>query len=293
MSKTALILGPSGKFGRHASAALQSAGWTIRNYDRAKGNIAEMAQGVDVIVNGLNPAGYANWETEIPRITDMVIGAARSCGATVLVPGNVYPFGTQTGPWSDSTPHAPNTSKGRIRAAMEARYSEAAAEGVRTIILRAGDFIDTKATGNWFDMVIVKSLSKGHIVYPGNPDLPHAWAYLPDLARAAAELAERRETLPAYADIAFPGFTLSGQAIAESLSRSTGRPTRVKQMSWWPIHVAGIVWKTGRALVEMRYLWDTPHSLDSTRFARLLPDFQATGIDAALAKASAPAAKAG
>jgi len=286
MTKTALILGASGKFGRHTSAALKNAGWTIRHFDRTRDDITEMADGADLIVNGLNPAGYVNWETDIPRITDMVIGAARASGATVLVPGNVYPFGTQAGPWSDSTPHAPNTSKGRIRAEMEARYRDAAASGLRVILLRAGDFIDTRATGNWLDMVIVKPLAKGRISYPGRPDIPHAWSYLPDLGRAAAALAEMRHDLPAFADISFPGYTLTGQEIADSLSRSTGRSISVKRMPWLPLKLAGLVWKTGRALVEMRYLWETPHALAPCRFNALLPAFRETEIDAALAEAS-------
>ena len=37
----------------------------------------------------------------------------------------------------------------------------------------------------------------------------------------------------------------------------------------------------------MRYLWDTPHSLDGNLFHRLLPDFRATPVDQALSQAIA------
>ncbi|MCF6316055.1 MAG: hypothetical protein L3J30_07185 [Marinosulfonomonas sp.] len=47
---------------------------------------------------------------------------------------------------------------GRIRTEMEAAYRDS---GVRTIILRAGDFIDTQASGNWFDKVMTPKLDKG------------------------------------------------------------------------------------------------------------------------------------
>ena len=37
-----------------------------------------------------------------------------------------------------------------------------------------------------------------------------------------------------------------------------------------------------RHLAEMRYLWDTPHALDGTAFARLCPDFRLTPAEEAL-----------
>ena len=57
MTKTVLILGASGKIGRHSAAAFQKAGWTVRAYDRKTESMTRAAMGADVIVNGLNPPG--------------------------------------------------------------------------------------------------------------------------------------------------------------------------------------------------------------------------------------------
>ena len=56
-------------------------------------------------------------------------------------------------------------------------------------------------------------------------------------------------------------------------------------MNWLPIRLAQPVWKLARSLCEMRYLWNTPHSLDGARFEALLPDFEATAVARALATA--------
>ncbi len=81
----------------------------------------------------------------VPVLHAQVIAAARQSGATVIVPGNVYVFGADTpGPWGQTTPHGAQNPLGRIRIDMEAAYRGA---GVRTIILRGGDFIDTEASG--------------------------------------------------------------------------------------------------------------------------------------------------
>lgn len=285
MTKTALILGASGSFGSNAATAFTQAGWIARRFDRARDDIHAAAAGADIIVNAMNPPNYRNWQTEVPRITELAISAARSSGATILVPGNVYNFGTQPGPWSAETPQRAISKKGQIRAAMETRYRQAAAEGIRTIILRGGDFINTRARGNFFDLVLTKGIGKGTMTYPGRTDIPHAWAYLPDIARAAVALAERRDDLPAFADISFEGFTLTGTELRTAFARILGREVALKQMQWWPIRLASPFWRLGRELLEMRYLWDHPHGLDGSEFARICPDYRATELHAALASA--------
>ncbi len=282
MTKTALILGATGKFGSHAASALAADGWSIRRYSRKDDDILHAALGADIIVNGLNPPGYKNWDTEIPRITTMVIAAAKASGATLVVPGNVYPIGATAGVWNENTSHQPNTRKGRIRTEMETAYRTAAKDGIRTIILRAGDFIDPGATGNWINQLLAK-ISKGRFIYPGNPNIAHAWAYLPDLGRAVAELADKRHELAAFEDIPFPGFTLSGNQMRQAVENATGQLLQQRKFPWWLIRLISPFWPLGGELLEMRYLWDTPHSLSPAKFNRLLPAFRNTEPQAAFA----------
>lgn len=90
MAEIALVLGSSGHFGRHAALALEQAGWTVRRFDRKQDDMTQAAKGAAIIVNGMNPPGYRNWDTEVPRITAQAIAAANASGATLIVPGNVY-----------------------------------------------------------------------------------------------------------------------------------------------------------------------------------------------------------
>ncbi|MBO9451917.1 epimerase [Tropicibacter sp. R16_0] len=282
MTRTALILGATGRFGRNAAEQFWTAGWTVKTFDRKSDSLNLAAQGVDVIVNGWNPA-YPDWAKSVPRLHAQVIEAARLSNATVIVPGNVYVFGADTpAPWSEATPHQAQNPLGRIRIEMERAYAES---GVRTIMLRAGDFIDTQASGNWFDMIMTKKLSSGRFVYPGDPGIDHSWAYLPDLCRAAVQLAEMRHDLPRFCDVPFPGYTESGLDLAQHLGVILGRDVAVKRMNWVPIKILQPVWPMARCLVEMSYLWRTAHSLDGARLQELLPAFQATPIEKALASA--------
>ena len=285
MTQTALILGASGRFGRNATKAFRNAGWAVQTFRRGSGSLSQAAKGVDVIVNGWNPL-YPDWAREMPDLTRRVIDAASETGATVLVPGNVYVFGADTqGPWSGSTPHLATNPLGRIRIEMEEAYR---ASTVRTILLRAGDFIDTEASGNWFDQVMIKHLSRNQFVYPGDPEALHAWAYLPDLAQAAVALCEIRKDLPRFCDVPFAGYTLTGTQIAQSLTRVTGRDISVKPMQWWPLQLARPFWRMSSHLIEMRYLWQVPHQLDGSYLTELLGSEHQTDLDDALRSAISP-----
>lgn len=282
MTETVLILGANGRFGRHAKQAFSEAGWRVKVFDRSVDDLQEAARGVDVIVNGWNPL-YPDWLEHVPRLTAQVIAAAKAVDATVIVPGNVYVYGPDSpGVWGVSTAHRATNRLGEIRRNMERDYQQS---GVRTILLRAGDFIDTEASGNWFDMILTKHIAKGKLTYPGARDLDHAWAYLPDLARAAVMLAQNRDQLNQFEDVPFAGFTLSGEQLAAALAEVIGRPVRIKAFDWWLLKLVSVVWKLAPYLLEMRYLWATAHQLDGARFGELLPDFEATDIHIALRNA--------
>lgn len=281
MTNTALVLGAHGRFGRNAATAFEAAGWTVRRFDRATDHLPDAAIGTDVIVNGWNPPGYRNWKDEVPRITTAAIQAAETSGATLIVPTSVYNFGRVPAPWGADTPQNPITPKGRIRAAMEQSYRAAADAGrVRVILLRAGDYIDTRLEGTW-PQQILKPVAMNRLAYPGKRDIPHAWAFLPDMARAAVALAEKRDDLPAYADIPFEGYTLSGAQLATLVGTLLGRDMRMTGAPWWALRLIAPVSPMARGLLEMRYLWNTPHSLDGAALRQLLPDFAATPPEAA------------
>jgi len=279
MTRTALILGATGRMARHAAKALSAQGWTVKPYARGGLPLEQAAEGVDLIFNGWNPP-YSQWNDVVPDLTAQVIGAARSSGAAVMIPGNVYVYGSQMPELlTPDTPHAATNPLGRIRTEMEAAYKAA---GVKTVVLRAGDFIDTTASGNWFDLMIAAKVAKGRLSYPGQLDQLHAWAYLPDLAAAFAELADRLDDLPQFTSLTFPGYALTATELAAACEAALGHSLTLKRMSWLPIHAARPFWPEAKHLLEMRYLWSRPHRVDGTALDRILPNRPQTPLTEAL-----------
>ncbi len=277
MTQTALVLGATGRFGRNMANAFEAAGWAVRRFDRKTDDLETAARGADVIVQGWHPS-YEKWAKEVPGLTKRVIAAARASGATVLIPGNMYVYGAESpAVITEDTPHNARNLLGKIRVDMEAAF---ASSGVKTIVLRGGDFLDTEPSGNWFDKIIVKNLHKGVFTYPGDCNIPRTWAYLPDMCRAFVMLAEKRASLPVFTTLNYEGYTLSGAQMAKVLG------VTARRMNWLPIYLVAPFWKVGRHLIEMRYLWDMPHQVDGSALRGLLPEFRETPVNEALHRAA-------
>jgi nucleoside-diphosphate-sugar epimerase len=302
MSDKVIVLGAKGRFGRAAVSAFVAAGWHVTAAGRNmrghlvaqgvsvidcdvmdKANLIQACSGFDVIVNAVNPP-YDAWAATVPVITANVIKAAKASGATIMLPGNVYNYGAQMPEiLREDTVHRPTTRKGHIRVDMEQAHRDATKDGVQTIVLRGGDFIEGVDTGNWFETYITSSVSKGKFMYPGRNDISHAWAYLPDMARALALLAARRENFASFEEFGFDGFSATGREVQGAVERHIGQPLRRKYMPWGVIRVLALFQPMMREVLEMRYLWDIPHRLDGTKLNSIIGDFQRTTLDDCIA----------
>jgi nucleoside-diphosphate-sugar epimerase len=185
------------------------------------------------------------------------------------------------------TPPSPSNEKGRIRCELETEMRARAAHGPHSVVIRAGDFFGS-GRGSWLDLVIAKSLAQGKLVYPGPLDVSHAWAYLPDLARAFVAVAAR-QVLPDFADLHFPGHTLTGaqmlaalERAAYSLGRAPAQGWRHGAMPWGLIRAGGLFVPSWRAIAEMSYLWRVPNALDGTALNAAIGALPTTPIEAAL-----------
>lgn len=294
LRRTVLILGANGRLGCAAARAFDAAGWrvlaqvrrdpspalpvravTVRIDLANTAALATAAAGASVIVHAVNPV-YTRWEDEALPSLRLGLALADKLGGHFMLPGNVYNFGaTMPARLREDTPARPSTRKGEIRVQMEALIAQRAATGRFTAsVLRAGDFFGA-GTGNWFDMAIVKSLRAGKLVYPGPMDVPHAWAYLPDLADAFVRVAGQ----PGHAQFAnwhFEGYTLTGaqllaalEGAAADLGLAPPQGFRHGGMPWALIRAGGVVVPMWRELARMAYLWRVPHALDGRRLKAL------------------------
>jgi nucleoside-diphosphate-sugar epimerase len=301
-----LVLGANGRFGLAAAQAFAAAGWDVLAQVRrapvaampARARVVALplddvdgivahAAGADVVVHAVNPSDYTRWAAELLPMARNGMDIAERLGARFALPGNVYNYGAaMPATLTPRTAQWPSTNKGRLRVQFEDEL-RLRAPRLRSVILRAGDFFGS-GSGVWFDQVIAKGAAKGRVAYPGTTTLAHAWAYLPDMARAMAGLCGL-DDLPDHADIPFEGFTLTGEQLMDAIEEaarpagsSGARPFRRGGAPWPMLRVMALFMPLWREILEMRYLWETPHGLDGSALARWLPAFRATPLPVAL-----------
>jgi nucleoside-diphosphate-sugar epimerase len=247
------------------------------------------AAGVEIVVHGANPPGYKNWAgLQLPMLKSS-IAAARAAGARILFPGTVYNYGPDAFPLIDeSAAQNPISRKGAIRVQMEQALGRAAAEGVKVLIVRAGDFFGPKPGNNWLSQGLVKpGRPVAAVSYPGPLAIPHCWAYLPDVAATMVRLATHSDGIADFETFHMRGQTLTGEALVEALSEAAGRRLQVHRLPWIAIKAMSPFNETMREMLEMRYLWERPVLLDNARLVARLGEEPHTPIVDALRTALA------
>ncbi len=306
MTSTVLVLGAAGRIGQLLVKTFADSGWSVRAQARKPlpaalaghprvravrcdatdvASLMTAAQGATVVVNALNPP-YTEWDRLALPLADSALAVAKGSGALLMLVGNVYNFGRALPPLlTPATPECGDVPKARTRIEMEARMAAAAAEGVDSVVIRAGDFFGGPGTGNWFDMALASKLAKGRVTYPGNPRIAHAWAYLPDLAQTFVRVAAQRSQLRGHHRLHFAGHTLTGEDLKRALEAQTGRTLRLVNLPWPIIRLAAPFVPMWRELLTMRYLWERPHALDDSALRALIGPVPYTPLSKALHEA--------
>jgi nucleoside-diphosphate-sugar epimerase len=308
--RTAVVLGATGGVGGETAAALLRHGWRVkalaRNSAKAtadrnatagiewlkgdaldRDSVIAAARNAALIVHAVNPAGYRNWGGLVLPMIDNSIAAARSASARILLPGAIYNYGPDAFPvLREDSPQHPTTRKGAIRVELERRLQSASREGVRTIVLRAGDFFGPRPGNNWFSLALVKpGRPVRSITYPGPSGIGHAWAYLPDVAETFALLAEQEDSLDAFATYHFEGhWDPDGTAMTAAIATALKRPgLKVKRLPWALLRFVAPFNETVRELLEMRPLWHEPVRLDNRKLVAALGHEPRTSLTEAVA----------
>ena len=306
--RTALIIGATGGVGGEVARALLRRSWHVRALTRRSAEVAEQASGrlgiewirgdamvaADVaaaahgshlIFHGANPPRYENWRGLALPMLESSIAAAKASGARIVFPGTVYNFGPDAFPLlSEHSPQRPLTRKGQIRVEMERRLEAEARRGVRTLIVRAGDYFGPHAGNSWFSQGLVSSgRPVRSITYPGPHAVGHSWAYLPDVAETIARLIER--DLATFEVFHFGGHWFEhGVQIADAVRRVVGKPRLpIRSFPWWAVYAASPFVTMFREMIEMRYLWREPVQLDNAKLNAFLGNEPHTPIDQAIA----------
>lgn len=298
-----LAIGASGSFGGAVTRELLGRGYPVRAMVRRGGtpvhidgvttvegsaleleDLRRASEGAEIIVYGFN-LPYPEWHAGAVKAAKLIAQVAAERQALVVFPGNVYGLGDDfSAPLGEDASRNARSTKGQLRNAMEACLQEATQRGARVLIVRAGDYFGPgSGDTRWLNFMLQRTHRGGAILQPTRGDAPHAWAYLPDLARTTAELVERRAELSPHEVFHFRGHEVDMVTMLDAVRSGLGDPQRkARNVPWWALRGASLFSPMLREVLEMRYLWDEPVRLDEGKLRRFLGDVPQTPLPEAV-----------
>jgi nucleoside-diphosphate-sugar epimerase len=237
---------------------------------------ADAAKGASVVYQCLN-APYNQWPELFPPLQRGVIAAAEQSGALLVTLENLYGYGPTGGrPMTEDLPLAATSVKGRTRAAMTAELLAASEAGrVRFAIGRASDFFGSGVTqgSTLGERVFGKALAGKRADFIGNPDLPHTYSYVPDIAAGLATLGTDTRAMGQVWHLPGPQ-TVTTRAFLDLMVGQVGHPVAIRPVPKLALRALGLVNPMLRELTEVSYQFEQPFVLDTTKYESV---FGATG----------------
>ena len=227
----------------------------------------DAARGASVIYQCLN-APYTQWPKQFPPLQRAVLTAAERTDALLVSLENLYGYGPTYGkPMTEDLPLHATTSKGQVRAAMTAELLAAAQSGrVRIAIGRASDFFGAGVTESTLgERVFANAVAGKRADFIGNPDLPHTYSYVPDIAIGLEVLGADERAVGKVWHLPGPE-TVTTRAVLELIAGDVGHPVPVRSVPRLALRALGLVNPMMRGLAEMAYEFEDPFILDTAKF---------------------------
>jgi len=205
-----------------------------------------------------------------PLIMRNMLEACARANARFVFADNLYMYGPQTAPLRESMPLTDFGAKPRARAAITALWREAHAAGkVRACAVRASDFYGPDVpTSVISTMGVQRLLADKAALAPYPADHPHAFTYVPDFARALLTLIDAPDDAYGEAWHVPNAPERSLREVFELAAEVIGVRHRVTVLPQALMPLLGLFSADIRELKEMRFQWDRPYLVDTTKFAR-------------------------
>ncbi|HEX6365981.1 MAG TPA: NAD-dependent epimerase/dehydratase family protein [Agromyces sp.] len=229
--------------------------------------LTQATDGAAVIYNCANPGTYTQWERAWPPLAASILAAAEASGAVLVTLGNLYGYGRVVGPMTADLPLDPSDHKGELRARMWRDALEAHRAGrVRATEVRASDYIGPTApvSNGLLPRYAAATLTGRTASVFGDPDQPHSWTAVDDIARtlAAAGTDERAWGRPWLVPSNPPA---SVREVLRELGRRAGAgEPRLRRVPRWVLRAGGLVVPLLREVNGVIYQFERPFVIDAS-----------------------------
>ncbi|MFC5057718.1 NAD-dependent epimerase/dehydratase family protein [Saccharothrix xinjiangensis] len=293
---TVVVLGAGRGIGREVARQLAEAGREVRAVTRS-GGIPEGTQDVRAdlldreatmravegatVVHLTAGVPYPDWSAVLPTVVDNAVAAAEAAGAKIVYADNLYAYGPVAGPLTESTPERPAGPKEELRSALGKRLRRA---NVPVAIGRSTDYYGPGGVGSLNGELIIKPMARGRgAVWFGPLDVPHAFAFLADTAKAQVVLGDDERAdgkvwhTPAAGALTVREFiALTGRVLGNHR-----KPLRLPRKA---VAALGLFDRRLRGATELDHQRSRPWVVDHSAFEATFGPLPATPHDEAIAR---------
>jgi nucleoside-diphosphate-sugar epimerase len=228
--------------------------------------LGSAAAGADALYNCVNPP-YGQWATAWPPIAKAMLQAAELSGAGLVTMGNLYPYGPVDVPMTEDLPDIGSGVKARVRAAMwRDALALHRAGRIRATEARASDFYgpDVVDTGLLASRAVPLLLKGKKVRVLGDPDAPHTFTFVPDVARTLAVLGTDDRSWGRLWHVPSAEPVTQREALTRMAALAQAPAAKVGRLPNPALKMLGLAMPMLRELQETAYQRTRPYVLDST-----------------------------
>ncbi|MEZ6029765.1 MAG: NAD-dependent epimerase/dehydratase family protein [Hyphomonadaceae bacterium] len=239
----------------------------VLNADDVKCALAGAQQAVITI--GFEYSGKA-WRSKWPRAMENFLAAAEAANVRIVHIDNMYMYGPQDEPVHEDMPLTSHGVKPSVRAQVTRMWQKAAREGrVRWAALRAPDFYGPGVMLSHLGATGLARVAQGKSAQLlMEPDIPHAFAYVPDIGRAAVTLLDAPDSAFNQAWHVPCAPTRTPRDLLRMGAEAAGVDLKLMSIPSWLLRVLGVFSGSMREYAEMRFTWNRPYHVNAAKFAR-------------------------
>ncbi|MEU7164430.1 NAD-dependent epimerase/dehydratase family protein [Streptomyces morookaense] len=222
-----------------------------------------------VAIHGCAAPPYHRWAAQWPQLAASMGAAAEATGAVLVVLGNLYGYGPVDRPMTEDLPLAATGPKGRARAAVWEQVRTLHEEGrIRAVEVRASDFFGPGVTdgGHLASRVVPRLLRGRSVSVLGDPDAPHSWTYMPDVAAALVEAAGAEQAWGRAWHVPTAPARSAREMVGRLAAEAGTGPVAVRRTPPAVLGAASLFSPLIRELREIRYQFDRPFVVDSSAY---------------------------
>ena len=229
-------------------------------------SLVSAADGAAALYNCANPGDYTSWQEVWPPLASSILDTARKTGAVLVTAASLYPYGPVEVPMVEGMPDAATDKKGRLRAQMWSDALAAHQAGdIRAVEVRGSDYMGVGVGQNGHvSRNVPNALAGKGVRVIGDPDVPHSWTDVLDMARTLAAAADDEDSWGRVWHAPTNAPRTQREALTDVLA-AAGRPAvAVKPFPMRTMRLVGRFNAMVHELMEMSYMFTRPYVLDSS-----------------------------